>query len=758
MNIKKFISILLSIIFMLSALPFCASAKTETESAEYVEGEIVITSSAEIVDSEGNLFTSSDDKTVYLDFDETGIEELTESETYSAGENRYLAEVDGNISEVCNELNKIGNITAEPNYILHTTDFVMPSEVTNNVNFYKNYQKWYLNDKMHFPEAWQEYEVTGAGVTVAIIDDGFYVNASDFPVNLWRNSQGTIGWNAHNNNDNIAPIYKSDGTAFDNTAHGSNVAGVIGMAPNGSGGIGAAYGAELMLIQAACYLSDTQNPSFTSASVANAIDYARQNGADIINLSLGSTSNSSAISSAITRAVNAGVLVIASAGNNGTSTSSQKFYPASLSNVLGVMAIDKDNPTQLAAFSNYDTNGGQFYNIAAPGVGILGCGVSTGKYTLNNGTSQAAPLVAAAAALYMEKYPDRTAEQLKADMLDSATETVTAYSSTSYTYKSLNVLTLLDSAKHKHSWSAWITVQQPTCILAGLEKRTCSECDEYETNTLPKLGHSYIDEVISPTCDTQGYTSHTCSRCGDTYTDTATSALGHSYSDWTVITYPSSDSDGLIQRECESCHDIQSRAIPNVLTNCDFNGNIISGFSLGTTDEDFISDNVLETDVEVTVTPSAGTTLGTGSQVTVTYLSGDAVSYYVVIYGDINGDGLYDGIDSMLDSCVVSGMLNEESLGTAAYTAGDCNHDGVIDSLDVQILEDAGLLLAQVNQSSDTLEASSAYSEYLNLISQTVEAETVTSTEDSAVNYFELIVSFIKDIVAIIRSAILFIR
>lgn len=758
MNIKKFISVLLSIIFTLSALPFCASAKVETETAEYVEGEIVITSSAEIVDNEGNLFTASDDNTVYLDFDETGIEELTEVETYSEDENRYLAEIDGNISEICSELNKIRNITAEPNYILHTADFVMPNEVANNVNFYKNYQKWYLNDKMHFPETWQKHEVTGAGVTIAIIDDGFYVNASDFPVNLWRNSQGTIGWNAHSNNDNIAPIYKSDGTAFENTAHGSNVAGIIGMAPNGSNGIGAAYGAELMLIQAAYYSSDTQNPSFTTASIANAIDYARQNGADIINLSLGSTSNTSTISSAVTRAVNAGILVIAAAGNEGKSTSSQKFYPASLSNVLGVMAINKDNTSQLAAFSNYDTSGGQYYNIAAPGVMILGCHCMDRQFTINSGTSQAAPLVSAAAALYMEKYPNCTAEQLKADMLNSATETVTAYSSTSYTYKSLNVLTFLDSVKHEHSWSAWVTVQTPTCTLAGLEKRTCSECEEYETRTLQKLGHSYIDEVVLPTCDTQGYTSHTCSRCGDTYTDTKTSALGHSYSEWTVVTYPSSDSDGLSQRECGSCHDIQSRTLPNVITNCDFNGNIISGFSVGTTASDFMSDNVLETDAEVTVTPSAGSTLGTGSQVTVTYLSGDIVNYHVVIYGDINGDGWYDGIDSILDSCVVSGMLNEDSLGTAAYTAGDCNHDGVIDSLDVQILEDAGVLLAQVNQSSDTLESSSAYSEYLNLISQTVEAETTTSTDESATNYFELIVSFIKDLIAVIVSAIQFIK
>ena len=445
MKNKKIISVFLSIVTVFVCLPFTVSAESFSDDAEYVEGEIIISSKKDVEDTLRLLHTASDENTVGIDFEDVGIENIEEIEIYSEEENVYLAEVDGNIEKVCRELNENDDIIAEPNYILHTADFTMPTEVSQRRGLYPSYQEWYFNNILHIPEAWQENEVTGNGVTIAIIDDGYNITAQDFPTNLWRNSNGTVGWNTYNDSDNISPIFKRDGTAFDNTLHGSNVAGVIGMTPNGSGGIGAAYGATLMLLQAANYVNESTRPSFTSAAIVSAVDMARENGADIINLSLGTTSNVSAISSAITRAYNAGILVIAAAGNAGSPTSSQKFYPASLSNVIGVMAIDKTDPSQLSDFSNYDTTGqGTYYDIAAPGVGILGCNATDTNYSLSSGTSQASPLVAAAAALYMEKYPERTIQELKSDMLASATELVSSYSSTAYHYKSLNAQKLLD--------------------------------------------------------------------------------------------------------------------------------------------------------------------------------------------------------------------------------------------------------------------------------------------------------------------------
>jgi len=447
MKIKKAFSIVLSVILAVSCLPMTAYSEEIPDEPEYVDGEILITSAKEIEDNEGLLQTASyDDDTVGINFEDIGITDINEVETYTDEENVYVAEVDGNVEKLCEELNQNGDIIAEPNYILHTCSFTMPREISNNTSFYSTYQKWYIDDILKLPAALEEYQYTGLGVTIAVIDNGFNTEATDFPVNLWENSNGTVGWNVHENSDNIAPIYKSDGTtAFNNTTHGSNVAGIIGMKSNGSGGIGVAYEAELMLIQAAAYSNDSTDPSFTAADIVSAIDFARVNHADVINLSLGTTSNVTTIKNAIDRAYNAGIAVVAAAGNSGVATSSQKYYPASYSNVIGVMAIDKTTPTKLASFSNYDTTGnGTYYNIAAPGVEILGCSNKTGSFSLNNGTSQASPIVAAAMALYIQQNPDASVSQIYSDLLASATDLVTTNSASSYTYKSLNILKLLD--------------------------------------------------------------------------------------------------------------------------------------------------------------------------------------------------------------------------------------------------------------------------------------------------------------------------
>lgn len=116
--------------------------------------------------------------------------------------------------------------------------------------------------------------------------------------------------------------------------------------------------------------------------------------------------------------------------------------------------------------------------------------------------------------------------------------------------------------------------------------------------------------------------------------------------------------------------------------------------------------------------------IGTGSIITVTsngYLS----SYYtVVIFGDVNGDGVYDSTDALIVSCLANGMLTREQVGGALYMASDCNHDGVIDQLDVDILQQAGVLLAEVDQSKspkELIETSSDYVEYLSMINQEID-------------------------------------
>ena len=109
----------------------------------------------------------------------------------------------------------------------------------------------------------------------------------------------------------------------------------------------------------------------------------------------------------------------------------------------------------------------------------------------------------------------------------------------------------------------------------------------------------------------------------------------------------------------------------------------------------------------------------------------------------------------MIVKLLANGMLAKESVTEAQYMAADCNHDGVIDNLDVDLLEQAGILLANVDQSKSSeelLATSLAYVEYLNLIDQNVNVDDGATDEpvvepsvspDYQLNIFEKIIAFI---------------
>ncbi len=163
--------------------------------------------------------------------------------------------------------------------------------------------------------------------------------------------------------------------------------------------------------------------------------------------------------------------------------------------------------------------------------------------------------------------------------------------------------------------------------------------------------------------------------------------------------------------------------------------------------------------------------MGTGSTVTLSYDGRQSV-YTAVVFGDVNGDSWYDGTDAAIVNCLANGMLTEADVSKAVYAAADCNHDGVIDGLDVELLQQAGVLLADVDQSKNSDElhnTSSVYAEYLSIIDQTVEAETTEITEETAaetpadsipaeaeepaqVNGFRMLTEFVETILRFICS------
>ncbi len=455
MKIKRIICVLLTAVTVFTCLPFSVSAK-EIITADYVEDEVVFEYAPPIF-SGGVRRAPAAFRSMLKAL---GVTELKALDNYddeihtssvSSESTTYVAKISGDVEKTCREIEKISGVRyAEPNYLLETYGYTAPLEITNGLANYTNYEKWYLDTVMNIPAAWEKYQTCGEGVTVAVIDNGFYIDAADFPTNLWDDGNGNHGWNTANGSSDISPVYKSDGTALKDTAHGSNVAGIIGMASNGSNFVGAAFGAELMLLRVANgEATDKDTTLITSAAVANAIVYARVNGADVISISLGiNNAYPTAIKNAVDDAYADSICIVAAAGNNGTGTSSLLAYPAAASNVIGVMASSKTSTSELTTFSNYDQNNGQYYDIVAPGEAIVGCGIEAGRFSVMNGTSQATPLVAACIALYASVYPEQTVDKIFNSLREfsgpAATSNPTVSTDTTYTYKMLDAVKFLD--------------------------------------------------------------------------------------------------------------------------------------------------------------------------------------------------------------------------------------------------------------------------------------------------------------------------
>ena len=192
--------------------------------------------------------------------------------------------------------------------------------------------------------------------------------------------------------------------------HGSHVAGVVAASTNNGLGVeGSGAGLRVMPIRVL-----NSSGSGSSSAVADGIIWAADNGADVINLSLGSTQNSMVVELAVDHAVEQGVVVIAASGNSGNA-GNPVMYPAALDDVISVGAIDVDDTR--ASFSGY----GSWLDIVAPGVSVLSLHNSgDDAYAYANGTSMASPYVAAAAGLLKAVDPSLTHHQVRALLMDSA--------------------------------------------------------------------------------------------------------------------------------------------------------------------------------------------------------------------------------------------------------------------------------------------------------------------------------------------------
>ena len=293
-----------------------------------------------------------------------------------------------------------------------------------------------------------------------------------------------------------------------------------------------------------------------------------------------------------------------------------------------------------------------------------------------------------------------------------------------------------------------------TCEKGGTSTYKCTRCNySYITSDSPKKAHDYTSEIVtSATCTRDGKKVFTCKNCNYSY-EQIIRAKGHRWDGWGYTVYPTAISEGEMTRTCQTCNVTEKRVAPRVVNeSCIINGNTLTGLKTGMTVAGF-KDEMLSGSGYVTITAEniGNGTIGTGSKIKMSYPDNRSDEFEVVIFGDVNGDGWYDGQDATMVNMLANGMLSREQVGDAAYKAADCNHDGVINQLDVDILSRAGVLLSDIDQtkpSDELLETSSAYAEYTELISQNVSSD-IPKTEEpptESKNIFERIIDFIMSL------------
>lgn len=269
----------------------------------------------------------------------------------------------------------------QPNYLYQAT--LTPNDPDYSL-------QWGL-PKIKADQAW-DISTGNDSVTVAVIDTGVDSDHPDLAASL------VPGYNAITNTSN----------SNDDNGHGTHVAGITaGVIGNGKGIAGVSGKSRIMPIK----VLNSSGSGYTS-DICEGIYWAVDHGARVINMSLGGPYFDQASQDAVNYAYSKGVIVIAAAGNDNTSSPS---YPAALNHVVAVSATDQNNSK--AWFSNY----GNYVDIAAPGVNIYSS-TFDGSYGYKSGTSMASPFVAGVAALLLSQDNAMTPDQVEKLMSDTAVD------------------------------------------------------------------------------------------------------------------------------------------------------------------------------------------------------------------------------------------------------------------------------------------------------------------------------------------------
>lgn len=268
---------------------------------------------------------------------------------------------------------------------------------------------------IHAPEVWNQGN-GGEGVVVAVLDTGVDYNHPDLADNIWINSREIPGNGIDDDGNGFVDDVRgwdfvdNDSNPMDETEHGTHVAGIIAAEKNDVGITGVAYGAKIMPVRIA-----DQSGGASARNFVNGVHYAVDNGAKVINISLGGGPPNRDREDAIKYAISKGVVVVMAAGNEGET---EPAYPARYASQLGIAVGSVNIKGKMALASNRAGSQPLTY-LLAPGVDIVST-VPDNQYKSITGTSMATPHVVGVVALMLSANPNLTPDQISKILLATA--------------------------------------------------------------------------------------------------------------------------------------------------------------------------------------------------------------------------------------------------------------------------------------------------------------------------------------------------